>query len=442
MKDTQRSQPIFPSLRPIVDQAVRYPDRVFTSLAHLIDVPLLHEAYVRTRKDKAAGVDNVTADEYGADLFGNLARLHERLRSGRYVAPPVRRAWLDKDDGSKRPIGIPTLEDKIAQRAVAMVMAAVYEQDFHVFSHGFRTNHSAHQALHELRTLCLARGIRMIVDADVSGFFDTLDRAILRQFIRQRINDGGLLRLVGKWLNAGVLEEGQWMCPDTGTPQGGVISPLLANIYLHHVLDDWYERDVRPRMRGRTFLIRFADDFVIGCELESDARRIMEVLPKRFKRFGLTIHPDKTKLIDFSPPSAHHETDPSVDARPRTFDFLGFTHYWARTRRGGWTVKRKTCRKRQRRAMTRIWQWCRWHRHWSLTDQVQVLRRKLHGHYGYYGIRGNSRELGTYLAYVKRAWRYWLSRRSRSRKSHLTYEAFERLLVLFPLPAARIVHPI
>jgi group II intron reverse transcriptase/maturase len=442
MSNTLRLSRIFPTLRPIAQRAIHDPDCVFTSLAHLITVPLLHEAYVRTRKDGAAGVDDVTADEYGADLFGNLTRLHERLRTQRYVAPPVRRTWLDKDDGSKRPIGIPTLEDKVVQRAVAMVMAAVYEQDFHVFSHGFRPGHSPHQALHELRTLCLARRTRWIVDADVSGFFDTLDHGVLRQFIRRRINDGGLLRLVGKWLKAGVIEDGQWMCPDTGTPQGGVISPLLGNIYLHHVLDEWYEHEVRPRMRGRTFLIRYADDFVIGCEQESDARRIMEVLPQRFARFGLTIHPDKTKLLAFSRPAPALGSASAPSARPGTFDFLGFTHYWGRTRRGGWALKRKTARQRLSRSMRRVWQWCRWNRHLPVLDQARALRRKLQGHYQYYGLRGNSRALRTYLFHVMRAWRYWLSRRSRGRRSALSFEAFERLLAVFPLPAARIVHSI
>ena len=250
----------------------------------------------------------------------------------------------------------------------------------------------------------------------------------------------GCCVLVGKWLKAGVLEDGQWSCPDTDTPQGGVISPLLANIYLHHVLDDWFVREVQPRLRGRSFLIRFADDFVIGCELESDARRIMEVLAKRFERFSLTIHPDKTKLVPFARPNGDTHSASEASETPGTFDFLGFTHYWSRTRRGGWTVKRKTSRKRQSRAMTRIWQWCSRNRHLPVIDQARKLRQKLHGHYGYYGIRGNFEALRAFLSHVKRSWRYWLSRRSRARKSYLSFAAFERLLALFPLPSARIVH--
>jgi group II intron reverse transcriptase/maturase len=275
---------------------------VFTTLVHLIDVDFLKEAYRLTRKDTSAGVDKVTAKEYARDLEENLTDLYERLRTRRYVAPPVERVWIDKDEKSKRPIGKPTFEDKIVQRAAVMLLGAIYEQDFHDFSHGFRKGHSQHQALRELWESCTKLNIGWILDADVSGFFDNLDHGWLRRIIKQRVNDGGMLRLIGKWLNAGVVEGGVLSYPERGTPQGGVISPMLSNIFLHHVLDDWFEKDVKPRMKGRCFLIRFADDFIIGFELEEDSRRVMDVLPKRFQRFGLTIHPKKTALIKFRKP--------------------------------------------------------------------------------------------------------------------------------------------
>jgi len=237
----------------------------------------------------------VTARKYAENLEENLSDLHERLRSGRYIAPPVERAWIDEGN-KKRGIGKPTFEDKIVQRAVVMLLGAIYEQDFHGFSHGFREGHSQHQALHELREQCVNMNVGWILDADVSGFFDNLDRGLLREFIKRRVNDGGVLRLIGKWLNAGVLEGEILTYAEKGTPQGGVVSPMLSNIFLHYVLDEWFVRDVQPRMKGRCFLLRFADDFIIGCELDEDARRIMEVLPKRFDRFGLAIHPEKTTL--------------------------------------------------------------------------------------------------------------------------------------------------
>jgi group II intron reverse transcriptase/maturase len=409
---------------------------VFTTLAHLMDVEFLREAYRLTRKDSAAGIDGVTAREYAENLEENLRSLHERLRSGRYKAPPVERAWLEKEDGGKRPIGKPTFEDKIVQRTVVMLLEAIYEQEFYGFSYGFREGRSAHQALQELRRECERMNIGWIVDADVSGCFDNLDHGLLRVFIKQRVNDGGILRLIGKWLNAGVLEEGILTYPDRGTPQGGVISPMLANIFLHHVLDEWFVKKVKPRMKGRCFLIRFADDFVIGCEVEGDARRILEVLPKRFGRFGLTIHSAKTALIRFRKPESGGESGGGNG----TFDFLGFTHYWATSRRGAWVIKRRTARKRLRRAKKSLWQWCRGNRHRPLKEQHRVLCHKLRGHFQYYAIRGNSWRLETIFMHAKKAWRYWLSRRSN--KSYISWEKFERVLLTYPLPRPRILHGI
>lgn len=437
MGDTQRSQTISTQLHRIAEQAKQYPDRIFSSLAHLINVDLLKAAYEKTRKDSAPGVDGITAAQYGENLETNLEDLHRRLKEKRYKAPPVKRVWIEKEDGSKRPLGMPTSEDKVVQRAVSMVMNTVYEQDFYEFSYGFREGRSQHQAIKELREQCYKRNIRWIVDADVSSFFDSLDHGVLRKIIKKRINDGGLIRLVGKWLNAGVLETGNLKNPETGTPQGGVISPLLANIFLHHVLDEWYDKEIKPRLKGRSFLIRFADDFIIGCELETDARRIMAVLPKRFARFSLTVHPEKTKLVDFNAP----ESRTGSDKEKHTFDFLGFTHYWGKSRQGNWVIKRKTAAKCVRRSMTAIWQWCREHNHYELPEQYRALRVKLWGHYQYYGIIGNYKMLEVVYEQVLKSWRHWLGRRTRN--GYITAEVFgEKILKAFPLPAPRIVHSV
>jgi len=437
MGDTSRSQTISTKLRRIAEQAGRYPEMVFATLAHLIDVDFLRQAYRLTRKSGAPGVDGVTAGEYAENLEGNLRDLHERLRSGRYKAPPVERAWIDKEDGRKRPIGKPAFEDKIVQRAVVMLLGAIYERDFHDFSHGFREGHSQHQALHELWEQCSGMNINWILDADVSGFFDNLDHGWLCSIIKQRVNDGGILRLIGKWLNAGVMEGGILTYPEKGTPQGGVISPMLSNIFLHQVLDDWFVREVKPRMKGRCFLIRFADDFIIGCELEVDAHRVMDVLPKRFGRFGLAIHPKKTRLIKFGKPEPRGERANGNG----TFDFLGFTHYWAKSHRGHWVMRRKTSKKGIGRFLKSLWQWCRINRHLPPKEQYRMLCVKLRGHYQYYGISGNYRAINGVYHYAKRSWRYWLSRRS-----HKGYINWDKFLISiaekFPFPRPKIFHHI
>lgn len=434
MGDTSRSQTVSTKLRKIAEQAVRYPDTVFTTLMHHIDVDFLFEAFRRTRKDASPGVDGVTAQEYARNLGENLRSLHARMRSGQYKAPPVKRTWLEKEGGKQRPIGMPAFEDKVVQRAVAMLLGAVYEQDFRDFSYGFRPGRNPHQALRALREQCLAQNTGWIVDADVSGFFDNLDHGCLRDILRRRVNDGGVLRFVGKWLNAGVLEGQQLSYPDTGSPQGGVISPMLSNIYLHHVLDEWFVRDVQPRLKGRAFLIRFADDFVIGCEHEEDARRVLAVLPKRFGRFGLSIHPEKTRLVKFGKPGPKG----APKGGNGTFDFLGFTHYWTTSRQGYWVIKRKTMRKRLSRAIRALWRWCRANRHAPIVEQYRVLCQKLRGYYQYYGLRGNIKALSTLLYHVRRAWRYWLNRRDR--ETNFTWEKLDKLERKFRLPRPRIIH--
>jgi group II intron reverse transcriptase/maturase len=426
----------------IAELAKQSPEMGFTSLAHHIDLRWLYEAYLRTRPDGAPGVDGQTMADYSANLRHNLQALLDRAKSGTYRAPPVRRVHIPKGtSGDTRPIGIPTYEDKVLQRAVVMVLEAVYEQDFLDCSYGFRPGRSAHQALDALWKQTMGMGGGWVLEVDIRKFFDTLDHAHLRELLRHRIRDGVLLRLIGKWLNAGVLEEGNLTFPEAGTPQGGVVSPLLANVYLHYVLDVWFEREVKPRLKGRAFLIRYADDFVIGLARDEDARRVLEVLPKRFGKYGLALHPDKTRLVPFQrPPHQDTPATTSGQVRPGSFDLLGFTHFWGRSRRGIWVVKRKTAQGRLSRAFTTIAQWCRLNRHQPLAAQHQTLSQKLRGHFAYFGITGNSFALSRFRVGVIRIWKKWLARRRRH--GFLSWEVFDRLLRRYPLPPALAIHSV
>ena len=332
---------------------------------------------------------------------------------------------------------IPTFEDKVLQRAVTRVLEAVYEQDLLDCSYGFRPGRSAHQAIRKLWQGLTTMGGGWVVEADIEGFYDNLDRGQLREFLDQRVRDGVIRRAIDKWLKAGVMEEGKLSHPTTGTPQGGVVSPILSNIYLHAVLDEWFEAAVKPRLQGQAFLIRFADDFVLVFQLEKDARRVLEVLPKRFGRYGLRLHPDKTRLVRFERP--RREVEPwqrQPNEGPRSFDVLGFTHYWDQSRRGQWMVKRKTASDRITRFLRRLNLWCQGNRHAPLAWQHAQLLSKLRGHYGYYGITGNSKSLSSLHHWAKRIWRKWLSRRSRD--ASLTWERFNLLLKRYPLPNPRI----
>ncbi len=424
--------------RRITELARIHPEVSFTSLAHHIDLRWLYEAYLRTRKDAAVGVDGQTAEEYAKDLGGNLRSLLERAKAGTYVAPPVKRVYIPKGTkGETRPIGITSFEDKVLQRAVQMVLEPLYEQEFLDCSYGFRPGRSAHDALRALRDGLMKMGGGWIIDLDIRKFFDTLDKGHLREILKRRVCDGVLLRLIGKWLNAGVLEEGGVSYPERGTPQGAVISPILSNIYLHDVLDRWFAEVVKPRLKGDAFLIRFADDKVLVFARKEDAERVMDVLPKRFGKYGLTIHPEKTRLICFDKPQKR-EGGTVEPPRWAKFNFLGFTHYWGRSRKGAWVVKRKTEPSRFTRALKSTCEWCRRNRHLPLKDQQRMLTWKLNGHYAYYGITGNSHWISSFFYEVKRAWRKWLMRRSRGQ--YMPWERFLQLLQRYPLPAARIAH--
>ena len=422
----------------IATLAKQSPQMAFTSLSYLMDIDWLKEAYRRTRKDGAVGVDGMSAEDYEQDLEGNLQRLLDRANSGTYRAPPVRRVHIPKGGSSTetRPLGIPTLEDKILQRAIVMLLEPIYEQDFWDCSYGFRPGRSAHDALKSFRDQtmnCRPRG-GWVYEVDIRKFFDNLDHSHLRQFLRLRVRDGVLLRLIDKWLKAGVMEDGSVSYPESGSPQGGVISPIISNVFLHYVLDLWFEHDVKPRLRCGAYLIRYADDFVIGFRDHRDAQRVMDVVPKRFGKYGLTVHPTKTKLVPFRPPSSTARRGSPAE-RPGTFDLLGFTHYWARSLKGYWVVKLKTASDRFSRAVRSIDSWCRDHRHWSLSEQQKKLNEKLRGHYAYYGVTGNSEALSRFRWEVDRRWRKWLDRRNRERS--MTWQTFRRLLQRYPLTPVR-----
>ncbi|HVX90162.1 MAG TPA: group II intron reverse transcriptase/maturase [Candidatus Paceibacterota bacterium] len=410
----------------------------FTTLAHHIDLAWLREAYRLTRKDGATGVDRQTAAEYALNLEENLQSLLKRAKSGTYRAAPVRRVHIPKGTGVEtRPLGIPTFEDKVLQRAVTMVLEAVYEQDFLPCSYGFRPGRSAHQALNSIWERATRTAGGWVLEIDIRKYFDTIDHARLRDILRHRVLDGVLLKLIGKWLKAGVLEDGVLAYSHAGSPQGGVISPLLANIYLHEVLDMWFEHAVQPRMRGGVQLVRYADDAVLLFEREDDARRVMTVLPKRFEKYGLTLHPEKTRLVEFVRPDRRgRRIAPSASARPGTFCFLGFTHFWRRSRSGKWIMYRATAKDRFRRGLKQISDWCRTHRHDDLRQQQRGLSRKLQGHFGYYGITGNFEALGRFRHEVIRIWQKWLSRRSQ--RSYVDWPRMTRLLQRYKLPPARL----
>ena len=419
----------------IAELAGKSPAMAFTSLNQYLDAEWLRYAYECTRKDGAVGADGQTAQDYAANLEQNLQSLLDRLKSGRYRAPPVRRHYIDKPDGGQRALGIPSFEDKVAQRAIVMLLEPIYEQDFRNCSFGFRSGRNAHQALEVIRRGILVQRARWVLEVDVRKYFDSIDHAKLREMLARRVTDGVVRRMIDKWLKAGVLEQGQLSFPGSGTPQGGVISPMLSNVFLHHVLDEWFATQVQPRLQGISALVRYCDDFVVLFACKDDAERVQAVLGKRLGRFGLQLHPEKTRLIDFRSPS---ERVGVQNALPTSFTFLGFLHIWGKTRTGKTTMWQQTAKDRLARTLQAINQQCRFMRCWPLADQQRRLRRMLEGHFAYFGITGNYRRLAAVVWQTRRIWRKWLSRRSW--RSYVTWEQFLRLVATYPLPAPRIVH--
>jgi RNA-directed DNA polymerase len=425
-----------PQLLKVAERAKQEPDGQFHSLAHLIGVSALLRAYHRQREDAAVGVDEITKEDYGQNLLSNVQDLHERLKTKRYRHQPIRRVHIPKDNGKTRPLGISAFEDKLVQDAVREVLQAVYEQDFLDCSYGFRPGRSAHDAVRALHLVADRGVMNWVLEADIQSFFDNVDRTALREMLQERVADGSLLRLVGKCLHVGVLDGEEFSTPDTGTAQGSILSPLLGNIYLHYVLDLWFTQEVQPRLRGQACLIRYADDFVICFEHREDAERVHEVLPRRMQRYGLTLHPDKTRLVPFQRPELGQQDGKG----PATFDFLGFTLYQRRTRWGRWRLACKTRRARLGRAIKAVYAWCRGQRHETVKAQHAGLRSRLQGHYNYFGVNGNLKSLACLLYHARRAWYKWLSRRSQ--RTRWTWERFQDLLRDFPLPNPRVIVPI
>ncbi len=432
MTDASTTENMSPGLRKVAELAGLHPELQFRTLAHLIDEAALHRAFKRLRKNAAIGVDGVTRDAYAEDLGPRLQDLHERLRTKRYRHQPIRRVHIPKAPGKTRPIGVSCIEDKIVQGALRELLETIYEQDFLPCSLGFRPARGAHDALRELNRIVWDGEAGWVLEADIESFFDSIDRKMLKEILRRRIGDESLMRLVGKCLHVGVVDGEEYSEPDQGTAQGSSLSPLLGNIYLHHVLDVWFEAEVKPRLHGHATLIRYADDFVIGFERKDDAERVMKVIGQRMQRFGLRLHPEKTRLFPYRKPPR----DSAAKKGPSTFDFLGFTLFWRRSRKGSWVPGMKTRRARLSRALVSVSDWCRDHRHLPVEAQHKALCRRLDGHFNYFGVNGNLSSMERLLAWSRRVWRKWLDRRSQ--RGRMNWERFGQVLKRFPLPRASV----
>jgi RNA-directed DNA polymerase len=410
----------------------------FTALLHHVhDVERLRTAYLALKRDAAAGVDGQTWQQYGEALEDRLRDLSARIKRGAFRASPVRRAYIPKADGRQRPLGVPTLEDKIVQRAVVEVLNAIYESDFLGFSYGFRPKRSPHQALDALTVGIETKRVNWVLDADIQGFFDTLNHEWLVRFLEHRVADRRVVRLIQRWLRAGVLEDGKRSRSEVGTVQGGSISPLLANVYLHYVFDLWVQRWRRTQARGDMVVVRFADDFVVGFEHREEADRFLAALRERFARFGLTLHPDKTRLIEFGRHADRNRRDRG-DGKPETFNFLGFTHTCSQTRKGRYTVLRQTMRRRWQAKLREVNLELRQRLHDPIPEQGAYLRSVVVGHTRYYGVPRNGPSLTAFHAALTRLWRVTLTRRSQT--AFVSWERMRRLMARW-LPVPHICHP-
>jgi group II intron reverse transcriptase/maturase len=413
--------------------------RRFTALLHHVyDIERLRFAYLAIKRDAAAGVDGETWEHYQESLEGNLQDLSGRLKRGAYRASPVRRVFIPKGDGGQRPLGVPVLEDKIVQRAVAEVLNAIYEEDFLGFSYGFRPKRSPHQALDALTVGITTKKVNWVLDADLRSFFDTLKHTWLVQFIEHRVADKRIVRLIQKWLSAGVLEDGKRIQSEVGTVQGGSISPLLANIYLHYVFDLWVQRWRQKQARGDVIVVRFADDFVVGFEHQVEAQRFLAELRERFTRFGLELHPEKTRLIEFGRFARSNRQKRGDRGAPGSFNFLGFTHSCGKTRKGGFTVLRQTMRTRWQAKLKAVKAELKRRMHDPIPEVGKYLRAVVLGHLRYYGVPMNGPSLGAFRGALGRLW--WLVLRRRSQGNHLPWHRMRPLIATW-LPPARICHP-
>ena len=435
---TQSRKALMLKLERIRQVAIERRDEQFTSLwHHVYNLNRLQEVYFELNRSSAPGVDQVTWQQYGENLWANLTDLAGRLMGGAYRPLPVERTYIPKGDGRMRPIGKPVLEDKIVQRTFAQVVGAVYEADFMGFSYGCRPGRSQHNALDALSVGLVARKVSWVLDADIRGYFDAIDHEWMLQFLQHRIADPRVLRQARQWLKAGVLEEGEKSVPEAGTPQGGSVSPLMANIYLHYVLDLWVARWRRSHARGEVIIVRYVDDFVVGFEHRDDAERFLSELRERLSRFSLELHAKKTRLIEFGRYAAGNRKRRG-EGKPETFDFLGFKHMCSKDRWGKYIVRRHTMRQRLTTKLKSMKIELKRRRHEKLAQQSQWLSSVLRGHYQYYGVPRNSQAMNAF--YLEILWHWWRALRRRSQKHRLPWKRFCRLAKL-RLPQPRICHP-
>ena len=423
-------------LARIAQIAKERPKEKFTSLAHLIDEDMLLECHKELSGSKAVGIDEVTQTKYAVNIQENIKRLHESLKNKTYIPQPVRRVYIPKSGKSKlRPLGIPAYEDKIVQLAISKILTAIFEQDFMDFSYGFRPKRSAHDALKNLNEMIMTKKINWIVDADIRGFFEHVDHKWMMRCLEERISDTSLLRLIARILKSGVMENGEIIPTEEGTPQGGIISPILANIYLHYVLDLWFARVMKKRFKGSAEMVRYADDFICGFQYKEEATTFYKELIERLKKFNLKIAQEKSKIIEFGL-FAVQNRKARGEKKPETFDFLGFTHYCGTSRTGKFRVKRKTSRKKFKAAVHKMKKWIKFNRTKPINKLWKEVAVKLMGHYRYYGVTDNSTKLANYLYITKNLLFKWLNRRSQKRS--YTWEKFKKYLEANPLPMPKI----
>lgn len=423
----------------IREAAVRDKKLRFTNLMHHITEEMLRDAYFALKRNAAAGVDDMTWHEYGEHLENRITDLHGRVQSGRYRAKPSKRIWIPKPDGRQRPIGIAVLEDKILEQAVVWVFNQIYEQDFLGFSYGFRPERRQHNALDAIWVGIKQRKVKWVLDADIKSFFDTINHAWLMKFLERRIADPRMLRLIRKWLRAGVSEDGEWSRTEVGTPQGSVISPLLSNIYLHYVLDEWVQSWRKSKAHGDVIIVRYADDFVMGFQHQYEAKRFLKEMEERFAQYGLEIHGEKTRLIEFGRFAEANRTERG-EGKPETFDFLGFTHICSRIPKGNhFTIHRKTIAKRLRAKLKEVREEIMRRRHEPVPVLGKWLRSVVQGHFNYYAVPGNRPAIDAFRREINKAWLHALRQRSQI-SSSLPWDRIKRLIATW-IPTARILHP-
>ena len=414
----------------IAERASKHKGEALHSLNQFIDEALLERCYKQLNKNSASGVDGENWYEFGIEAQVRIPELLRKFKTGEYRAPQIRRVYIPKGEGEKRPLGIPTIEDKVLQAGVRQVLEPIYEKEFKDFSYAFRPKRSAHQAIDYMGRKITFGGVRYIIDADLKNYFGSIAHDMLREFVARRVNDGVINKMIDKWMKAGILEEGQVIYPTEGTPQGGIISPILSNIYLHYVLDEWFSGEIQPLLKGHSFMVRYADDFILGFSDKQEAMRVMEVLPKRFGKYKLNLHPEKTKLIDLESESGKGE---------RSFDFLGFTHYKSEGRKGKPVMKRKTSKKKLTKAITQTEEWIKENRHRKLKELMRELNVKMRGHYNYYGIIFNHKGIHRFYIEIRNRLHKWLNRRGG--KTVWTWDKFFLLINKWsPLLSPKLYH--